>query len=185
MQNANAPGCFGYPSIYNPKSKNCTDCHFKAKCKASAFEMLTGLQEKMDCSAILWKFDDMVSSMKVAPKEPVKSEIGEYQSKLISAMPKKVQATARAMCKKGIHLAASLDSGINPFKQHKPKFLKIPCEMILDRKEFTRKDLRVAFQQEHSELSENTITSHITQSIQILQGFNVVKECDGGYFRRA
>lgn len=183
MINPQAPGCFGLPSCFQPEGDTCKQCRFASACQAQASILLAEVEREVNCEAIHWKFEAQIvpRTNKPALKQAKQKTavMTEYQIRLVTEMPAKVKPIAQAMFMKRIDLHKSLATRINPFDRHKPEFLRIPVQMLIEQGQFTKKQLQERYKQEYTHWQYSTMMSHATQAVQLLIGLKTAKEIDG------
>lgn len=181
MMNDKAPGCYGLPSVFHPDEVCCQECPWFQSCEDSASDRLKRLEEEMDCSALYWKFrttpqHPSYKDAKVKTKKTKLVELNEYQTELVAQLPKRTQSIAKSLFERGIDVRKEMLQGKNPFLTNKPAFLKPVCNLLLDRKCFTKQSLRMIYKEAFPRWSESTIKTNVTLAVQILTGLGVADD---------
>lgn len=174
MIDEKAPGCFGFAATHNPSCQVCKACEWNEPCSIKAYEALLEIQKTLDVTDILRRYASVpaVQGLKIpsgAPAErPVKAtkvkinEVSPIQRALIATLPKKPQAVAEQLFKKGINIQRELNSGRNPFVEGRPAFLETPCRLLLERGSFTKSQLKREFLEKYKHWADTTAESHVS-----------------------
>ena len=188
--NPNAPGCWGSAITNDPKSEQCAKCAFLKNCSDTARDNLLIIHKEMDVSKELGRYQlrqrpasNNTIKRVVKNRDKVKThKLNENQVDLVSRMPKKAAVVVEQVFKKGIDCKLELNSGSNPFENKRPEFMRIPCQLLLEKGGFTRESLKGAFDFHYLHWSAPTVKSHASIAIRALLALEVI-ENSGNFYR--
>lgn len=189
MLNPKAPGCWGYVINCDPADVFCQECVWLKSCSAQAKSTLLKMHKEMNVDDLLAKHDieakpvckGTLERKGVGRKKVKKHKLNDVQVELVASLPKKSADVVEQLIKKGIDLKVELNSQINPFIEHRPKFLITPCRLLLGGG-FTRRSLQAGYMRDFPAWSDATNKSHIGIAVNVLRALEVVEEHEG-YFR--
>lgn len=172
-----APGCFGAALAYKEGSTECASCPFQPQCAPEATARLAAMRAAIGIDK-LKKTPYRPTPPKRKPKEaPAETATPAVAVEPIPpGLPIKVAALALRIRNKGIDVAASLKSGLNPFADT-PAFMRLACDLLL-KGGYDRQVLRAALIQGF-DWSYGTANAHVAQVFSILVALGAAEERAG------
>ena len=175
---------------FNPNSSACQSCVFAEKCQPRAYQALEAVHKEVPIPALMRMHnryldpeDRKVKSRTLGRKSSSsKFQLTVEQERQLSYLAKKPQRITRRIFEDGIDIKADLKRGHNPFAGQPPKFLSVPCELLL-KDGFDRRDLKAAYLRETPDMSESTAASQASMAVAILETTGAC-EWMNGKFRR-
>lgn len=175
-------GCFGSVMAYDEKSATCQACIACHACADNARSRLERLSEKLNIQPLIAS----QRAFRGAHHQGGTTRIQLQQSWQVDktpfqSLPKKVQPLAARLDQHGIDLKNELLSRRNPYRQMRPKYMEVACDLLLEAG-FTRSELRAALLIAHPHWQARTADSHVLIVCQLLEGMNVCHEDESGRF---
>jgi len=106
------PGCFGFASTYNVKSKVCGQCQFSEQCSKTALAALQQLSATLNVDAVM-KMAHEKSRAPERRQNASKAELPPACQKILATMPKHVAKVAELLLRSGKNYRKALIDGRN------------------------------------------------------------------------
>lgn len=184
-----APGCFGYATTHLSKSKTCEVCIWAETCRSHAFDLIKEIHEDMDVSDWVQQFEQARMAVgkrsvqgvgRIAPRSNANATAFAVT---LEGIPARAQAIVRSAIRRGLAVEFNLRTGHNPFREGKPSFMHLACELLITQQGFTREELRQRIQERHPKYTRATVESYLSIAIAALGAFGV-HETHGRYVMR-
>lgn len=188
MSKVNTPGCYGSVLSFSPDDKACSLCPHKEECGDTAYDQLLKMREEMDVSALQRKFDvyRTKSDKSVVTNKPKAEQSSASKRTKLTAeqvalvedeeLPVKPRKLLRTVFGKGYdadYLLKALKSGVNPFKDKKPKLLDVALELLIGGG-FTKQQLHRTYMA--SGMAKRTAHSQVSIVVAALDILNLTDE---------
>lgn len=182
-------GCFGSIITHDAGSDCCKKCHDEKSCAQQAYNNGISIQSQIEISDELAAYSSRVDIMTVAKpnarRQPHKSSKltnrktrvapAKSQIALISTLPKKAKAVVGSCFKKALDVRGDLSKGKNPFKNERPIFMCVACEVAL-KGSFTKDSLKAALLEQMPHWTEKSAQTHAKIAIQVLSVFGLKED---------
>ena len=187
-----APGCFGSPTAITPGERECVHCPVFDGCLERARGCLAEIEDAIDDGRLtrMWRKLSIGQVRGPAsicalsgPQKPTPAD--NPTSTLPSGVekeknfPKKALHLMKRLSQTGLDHHGLLSSGVNPFENTKPAFMRVVGAVLLSGG-FTKKALKEALMNELS-WREGTASAHVSLSVPALMEMNIIEE-RGGVF---
>ncbi|UUZ75405.1 hypothetical protein LP414_27195 [Polaromonas sp. P1(28)-13] len=206
---AQAPGCFGSPSVYSVDSSVCAACASYNTCRVASHATLEKIRGTINVSDVLARHAkarlaaitdsaikypvDNAPPLAAQPK-PIRDkvvrntpvarvvfDVSANHEQIISTLAVKTGELARQQLKQNrlSAIAPALKQGLNPYAESGPKFLRIACDLLL-KGGFTRTSLNRAMVSEFA-WQETTAGPHVAQVCGLFNAFDITQETNGTF----
>lgn len=187
MIKARNDGCFGYPSVFNKKSKVCQSCSAMKECKMIVTAVRNKIGNTLTVDEILEiqrttkDSTDLIVNEKT--KNMVFTKMMDKKGKVVRLKVKNERSKPliKFIKENNINILYGLSSDTNPCKYHREhRYLSDACDLIL-KGSFTKKELS-SYLQEKREWTVTTANSYTLILIHALHELSVIRKLGSKHF---
>lgn len=171
------PGCFGFATTYNAKSKVCEQCSFATDCSAKAKAALDVLADKLNVGAIEATLHGRQAATRRVPVES-RPALPSVAQRALARMPKHAAKVAEGLLRSGINFRRYLAEGTNPLSAGKPPTMAVLFDLLL-KGEVSRKQYMEALQCRLGH-SAQTASSQASIGCSVAMGLGIAVRTEAG-----
>lgn len=173
------PGCFGFASTFNIRSKVCQACSHKADCKSKAQIAISSIAERLNVDSVVKLMQEEAVKRAAVEKVEPKSKLNPLVEKLLKNQPVHVARAATMILVDGVNHRASLLKGVNSMKGKKPQSIDILFDLLIQGPVNRATYLNAL--KERAGYTQSTASSQASIGMSAVVAIGIAKEIEDGY----